>query len=450
MFQSLSLRARLSALLGAVLALGLAIGVGLLILHASSRVRAEADSSTRLARELVATSLGRLETSADPSLALRQMLDDVAKLRHVRIFLDTKPSQNDGRVNDDRRAPDWFASLVMPRVSETRVKLDGHGGLEGTLIIAANPADEIDEIWDEILSLTLGGAGLGLVAFLLISLVASRTLRPVSGLAEGLARLERGDHDVRFAPDGPPELIAIADRINALAETLKRLDDENHRLVQRMIHVQDEERRDIARDLHDEIGPFLFAIRAGVGALARKLSGPAPNVIALESDCRRIDEQLAQLQQVNRSILGRLRPAALEEMGLLGALEALAQGWREINPEIRIQLMARDAGEAIDEDIALTAYRVVQEGLTNVFRHSGASLVEVNVSRGKRDDGDTLCIQLRDNGSGVDGDNREGIGLRGMSERVAAQGGSLSLVSTQPGGALLSALLPLRTAARPD
>ena len=383
MFQSLSLRARLSALLGAVLALGLAIGVGLLILHASSRVRAEADSSTRLARELVATSLGRLETSADPSLALRQMLDDVAKLRHVRIFLDTNPSQNDSRVNDDRRAPDWFASLVMPRVSETRVKLDGHGGLEGTLIIAANPADEIDEIWDEILSLTLGGAGLGLVAFLLISLVASRTLRPVSGLAEGLARLERGDHDVRFSPGGPPELIAIADRINALAETLKRLDDENHRLVQRMIHVQDEERRDIARDLHDEIGPFLFAIRAGVGALARKLSGPAPDAIALESDCRRIDEQLAQLQQVNRSILGRLRPAALEEMGLLGALEALAQGWREINPEIRIELMARDAGEAIDEDIALTAYRVVQEGLTNVFRHSGANLVEVSVTREK-------------------------------------------------------------------
>ena len=103
MFQSLSLRARLSALLGAVLALGLAIGVGLLILHASSRVRAEADSSTRLARELVATSLGRLETSADPSLALRQMLDDVAKLRHVRIFLETKRAAT--RQTRQRRSP---------------------------------------------------------------------------------------------------------------------------------------------------------------------------------------------------------------------------------------------------------------------------------------------------------------------------------------------------------
>jgi two-component system sensor histidine kinase UhpB len=444
MFQSLSLRARLSALLGAVLALGLAIGVGLLILHATSRVRAEADSSTRLAQELVATALDRLDKSPNPSVALQQMLDDVAKLRHVRIYLEATPPQQSPRLNDDRRAPDWFASLVMPRASETRVKLDGHGGLEGSLVIAANPADEIAEIWDEILSLTFGGAGLGLVAFALVSMAASRTLRPVSALAEGLARLERGDHDVRFAPGGPPELVAIADRINDLAETLKKLDDENHRLMQRMIHVQDEERRDIARDLHDEIGPFLFAIRAGVGALARKLSAPEPDAATLEADCRRLDEQLAQLQQVNRRILGRLRPAALEEMGLPGALEALAQGWREINPEIRIELIARDLDDGVSDETALTAYRVVQEGLTNVFRHSGANLVEVTIGRNESDGGGELLIALRDNGSGVVAENREGIGLRGMSERVAAQGGSLSLVSVQPRGALLTARLPIR------
>jgi two-component system sensor histidine kinase UhpB len=443
MFQSLSLRARLSALLGAVLALGLTIGVGLLILHASSRVRAEADSSTRLARELVASALQRLESTPDPSVALRQMLDDVAKLRHVRIYLGSEAPQKSKAVSDGRRAPDWFAALVMPRASEIRVKLDEHGPLNGDLIIASNPADEISEIWDEIVSLTLGGVGLGIVAFVLISLVASRALRPVSALAEGLARLERGDHDVRIALSGPPEFIAIADRINALAATLKQLDDENHRLVQRMIHVQDEERRDIARDLHDEIGPFLFAIRAGIGALARKLSTLAPDAAALESDCRRIDDQLAQLQQVNRRILGRLRPAALEEMGLFGALEALAQSWRDINPEIHIELAARDAGEGVSEDIALTAYRVMQEGLTNVFRHSGASLVEVSVTRRKRDAVEELFVTLRDNGSGIAAKSREGIGLRGMSERVAAQGGSLSLVTLQPSGALLTARLPL-------
>jgi two-component system sensor histidine kinase UhpB len=440
MFQSLSLRARLSALLGAVLALGLAIGVGLLVLHAASRVRAEADSSTRLAQELVATALDRLHTNPNPSAALQQMLGDVAKLRHVRIFLESNPPGRNAGQNDDRRAPEWFSSLVMPRVNETRVKLDGHGDLTGDLIIAANPADEIAEIWDEIASLTLGGAALGLVAFALISLVASLTLRPVSALADGLERLERGDLEVRFAPGGPPEFVAIAERINALAAALKRLDEENHRLVQRMIHVQEEERRDIARDLHDEIGPFLFAIRAGIGALARRLSTSAPDAAALAADCRRLDGQLAQLQQVNRRILERLRPAALEEMGLAVALEALAQGWREINPEICVDLAMHDFGDALPQEIALTAYRVAQEGLTNVFRHSNASRVEVGVTR---DAQNCLLVTLRDDGSGVAATNRDGVGLRGMSERVAAQGGSLSLSSAEPHGALLVARLPL-------
>jgi two-component system sensor histidine kinase UhpB len=438
MLQSLSLRVRLSALLGAVLALGFSIGVGLLVLHASARVRAEADSSTRLARELVATALERLDKSADPALALRQMLGDVAKLRHVRIFMEGQPAAEQ-KIAEERRAPDWFASLIMPGANVTRIALEGHGGLGGELVIASNPADEIAEIWEEIVSLALGGAGLGLVAFAFVSLAASRTLQPVSAFAEGLARLERGDYDVRFAPKGPPEIVTIAERINALAATLKRLDAENHRLVQRMIHVQDEERRDIARDLHDEIGPILFAIRIGVGALTRKLAA-APDLAALDAECRRIDAQLAQLQQVNRRILGRLRPAALEEMGLQGALEALAQGWREVDNRVAIELSVAELGDASNEDIALAAYRIVQEGLTNVFRHSGATLVKVNIIRGP---GQMLSIDIQDNGSGLDQNSREGIGLRGMSERVAALGGRLTLSSTRPTGALVQARLPL-------
>jgi two-component system sensor histidine kinase UhpB len=439
MLQRLSLRVRLSALLGAVLALGLGIGVGLLVLHASARVRAEVDSSTRLARELVSTALARLKESADPSMALQHMLSDVAKLRHVRIFLEGQPSRERNGAQE-RRAPDWFVSLVMPRASVTRIKLDEHKHLAGELVIASNPADEIAEIWEEIVSLALGGAGLGLVAFAFVSLVASRALQPVSAFAEGLARLERGDHDVRFAPKGPPELVTIAERINALAATLKRLDAENHELIQRMLHVQDEERRDIARNLHDEIGPILFALRIGVGTLARQLA-TAQETAKLNDECRRIDAQLSELQQVNRRILGRLRPAALEEMGLTGALEALAQGWRDTNPGVAIELNVAP-GESINEETALTAYRIVQEGLTNVFRHSGATQVTVKVGQALRE----LSIEIQDNGAGFGENRREGIGLRGMSERVAAQGGRLRFSSAKPAGALLEAHLPLEHA----
>ncbi len=436
MLQSLSLRMRLSLLLGAVLALGLALGVGLLILHAGARVRAEADGATRLARELAEATLTRLETAVDPKAEIARLLADAQRLRHVRVALEGAEAAPPAT---DNRAPQWFATLALPKAAVTRVETPRGAAI----IIAANPADEIAEIWQEIIWLAIGGAGIAAAAFALVSLAVSRTLRPVATLAEGLRRLERGDHCVRVPGDGSPEFVAIAERINALAATLQNLDDENHRLVRRMIHVQDEERRDIARDLHDEIGPFLFTVRAGVGALARKAAGPSADPMRLAEDCARIDAQIAALQQVNRRILGRLRPAALEEMGLADAIEALAQGWRETNPQVAISLSLDGALGAIEEEIALTAYRIVQEGLTNAFRHSGADRVEVSAKRANCE----LRIDVRDNGSGLDaaaGPNA-GLGLRGMSERVGALGGSLTLVNDPDGGAHLTASLPLLT-----
>ncbi|MFO1102542.1 MAG: histidine kinase [Methylocystis sp.] len=436
MFRRLSLRLRLSLLLGAVLALGLALGVGLLVLHAGARVRAEADGATRLARELVEATLPRLEAAPDPQAEIARLLADVRRLRHINVTLagETTPAKD-----DVDRAPRWFARLVLPNAAVMRIET-GHGAI----LISPNPADEIAEIWQEIVWLTIGGAGIAAAAFGLVSLAVSRTLRPVATLADGLQRLERGEHSLRVPADGSPEFVVIAERINALAATLQQLDEENRRLVRRMIHVQDEERKDIARDLHDEIGPFLFTVRAGVGALARRAAAPGAEPARLAEDCARIDAQIAALQQVNRRILGRLRPAALEEMGLADALQALAQGWREANPGVAIALSLDGASGDLEEGIALTAYRIVQEGLANALRHSGAEEVEVSVARAKG----ALHIVVRDNGAGLDAtrdpSSSGGLGLRGMSERVGALGGALTLTNDPQGGARLAASLPLR------
>ncbi|TDX66802.1 two-component system sensor histidine kinase UhpB [Methylosinus sp. sav-2] len=436
MLKGLSLRARLLALLGATLATGLALGVGLLMLHAASRVRAESDSTARLAREFVATALASVEESDDPLAALRDRLAEVERLRHIHIYMAGSGAAG-ARMGDCRRAPGWFAALVAGPPSETRIALDGRGRLRGELALAADPGDEIDEIWEEVWALALGAAALALAGFGVVSVVLSRALAPVSTLAEALRRIEQGDRDVRMAAGDAPEFVAIAGRVDALAETLARFDAENRALVERIIHVQDEERRDIARDLHDEIGPFLFSIRAGLGALARKLEG------ARREDCLNIDAQLGALQQVNRRILGRLRPAALDEMGLEGALQALAQGWRDLDPDVALGLHIDETGEPLDESIALTAYRIVQEGLTNVFRHASATRVDVSVERIEAGGKTELRVTVRDDGAGVPEGAREGIGLRGMGERVAALGGRLTLETATPRGALLVARLPL-------
>lgn len=431
MLHSLSLRSRLSLLLGAVLAAALTAGFALLILHAGARVRTEAEAATRLARELVEATLPQLERAFDPKADLDRLLADARRLRHVRVTLEGAEPVD----APESRAPAWFAALVMHAPPAARLQTP-----LATIVIAPNPADEIAEVWQEVVWLAIGAVAIAAAAFALVSYAVSRALRPVSALSDGLQRLERGDHTVRVAGDGPPEFVAIAERVNTLAATLQRLDDENRRLVRRMIHVQDEERRDIARDLHDEIGPFLFTVRAGVGALARKAAAPGAEPARLAEECGRIDSQIAALQQVNRRILGRLRPAALEEMGLADALQALARGWRESHPEVAIELSLDGAQGEIDETIALTAYRVAQEGFANAFRHSGATRVSLRTTRGEHG----LRIEIGDNGVGLPPTAKgNGLGLRGMSERVSALGGALAIANNSQGGAILTATLPI-------
>jgi len=429
MLDRLPLRSRLSFLLGGVLAAGLLFGVALLTLQAGARIRAEADAATSLAQDFLEDALLRARAAQDPEAELARIVDQARKFRHLRIYREgVEPAPPRSAAS---RAPAWFASLLNPPEKVIRIALEPP--LQGALLIALDPADEIFEIWQEIAGLAPGGALVAIAAFALLFAAVSHALAPVSALSESLQRLELGERSVRVAPGASPEFVAITDRINALAAALERLDEENHKLLQRMIEVQEDERKAVARDLHDEIGPFLFSIRAGVGALARKGANEA-----LEADCARIDAQVASLQQVNRGILSRLRPAALEEMGLAEALRALAQGWRDRHPEIVIDLRVDDC--AVKEAAALAAYRVVQEGLTNAFRHSGASRVEIAV---ERDGACLLRIDVRDDGRGLAPGWREGLGLRGMRERLAAQGGALTLVNGAQGGAELEARLPL-------
>ncbi len=430
----LSLRARLSLLLVLVLLAGLAAGLGALVMHAGGRIGAESDAAIRLARELVETKAPQLAKAPDPLAELEKLFTDVRRLRHVRIAQADAPQS----VVRDPVAPEWFSALVMPAPAESRIVTP-----VATIVVSANPLDEIDEVWQELVWLSMGALTLALVALALGSLGLSRALRPVVAVADSLSRLEGGDYWIRLAPEGPPEFVDIAERINALAIKLQRLDADNRALVQRMIGVQEQERRDIARDLHDEIGPVLFTARATIGALARRAATGSVEPALLAADCRRIDAQIAALQEINRRILGRLRPPALEEMGLADALAALARGWRNAHPEIVLDVLGEAAPEGLDDRVALAAYRVVQEGLTNAYRHAGASRIEVRIDQAVG----VLRICVQDNGAGFDAITGDGVGsglglgLRGMKERLAALGGSLQ-IERPDGGVCLVATIP--------
>ena len=442
----LSIRTRLNLLIGALLLLALAANVALIVWSAGPRIRAEDTSILKVTRQTVERALADLQSSPDPARELAALLDKLSDVRHVRVELEPPPgakSLHPRLALYETSVPDWFTALIAADRAPLRIPAAIAGKPLGTIVIAAKPSDEIAEIWAAASSALTGGLVLIAAVYALTTLAVRQALMPIQNLSSALRVMRDGNYEVELESTGPPELAAISSKLNELAQTLSQTRSQNSRLAGQIISVEDHERRELARELHDEFGPYLFAIRANVTALQAEAARDAsPQALERARKCASTLEQISALQQMNRRVLHRLRPPALSELGLEGALHTLIALWRENNPGVTITL---DRDElAIGETTALTIYRVVQEGLTNAFRHANASRIAIKVVAGLPG---RVHISVRDNGSGVASANKPGFGLSGMSERVWALGGTLAMSTGEGGGVTLDVDLPLAIAA---
>jgi two-component system sensor histidine kinase UhpB len=342
--------------------------------------------------------------------------------------------------------PAWFVALIHPEKTSVSVPVSIHAK-PTALVITSIPNDEIAEIWDGIVTQLEVGSAVVVALFLITMMVVGRALAPLEALSQAMGRIEAGSYDVRVEPGGAPELAAICTRLNHLAMTLGEAVEEKRRLAERAVSLQDAERKEIARELHDEFGPYLFALRAHAGAMMR-LAGPdeRPDANALHKHGGAILEQVNALQQLTRRILEKLRPVGLAELGLREALGALLRLWHESHPNVAIETTISPSLGKTGETADLTIYRVVQEALTNVFRHAGATEVNVSIAPAKRSAGlretrDYALVRVSDNGRGLQPDQKFGLGLTGMRERLLALGGTLTVVSGES-GVTLEAMVP--------
>ncbi|WFU75272.1 histidine kinase [Bradyrhizobium sp. CB2312] len=447
MWQNLSLRARINLLLALLLALGLAVNIGRQVAEAGPRVQAEDQSVIRLAREFIEMIVADLNEAPDPDARLNQIPRDLSRLRHVSIALmdssgsPLTPPRPD--TDDDARGPPaWFVSLVHPEQTAVSVPVSVHGK-PGSLLITSHPDDEIAEIWDGIVTQLEVGSVIALALFFLMMTVVGRALTPLQSLSDVMAELEGGRYEARVAPGGAPELAAICTKLNHLAATLGEAVEDKRRLAERAVSLQDIERKEIARELHDEFGPYLFSLRAHASALAKQADGRDPSTDAVRKHGSAMMEQINALQQFNRRVLERLRPVGLAELGLRQALESLSRLWRESHPDVAIETSISPAlGPTTGETADLTIYRIVQEALTNVFRHAGATSVNVVIEPVEQAGGRSCArVRISDNGRGMEPGQKLGFGLVGMRERILALGGTLNVVSGD-GGLTLEALVP--------
>lgn len=259
-------------------------------------------------------------------------------------------------------------------------------------------------------------------------------------LAGGLAWYAlRRAHDARAQ-------LALREQAEAQARDLLL---HNRELARQLIALQESERLALARELHDELGQGCAAVRAETALI--RLCGAADRAATLAS-VERADRAAQQLYQAVRGMLRRLRPANLDELGLVAALQELCESWEERSGVPCIfhhEALPRELGDAVD--IAL--YRVTQEALTNVMRHAKASAVRVKLGRSAQGE---LQLSVEDDGRGMDLDAAtRGLGLLGATERAAALGGELEVHAAPGAGVRLVLRVPLpaavvRADARPE
>ncbi len=305
MWQKLSLRARLNTLAGAHSLAGPGDQYHAAVLEAGPRVQAEDQSVIRLAREFIETLVVSLNETPDPDARLTKIIQDLNRLRHVSITrqqdaAEVKPSAADDLDDDGEPSsvPAWFVALVHPEKTAVNVPISIHGK-PGSLVITSHPDDEMNEIWDGIVTQLLVGSAIAITLFLVTMMVVSRALAPIQSLSEAMTNIEAGAYDTRVKPGGSPELAAICAKLNHLAATLGDAVEEKRRLAERAVSLQDAERKEIARELHDEFGPYLFALRAHASSLMRIADAREPNTDALRKHgvCHpRADKRLAAVQ----------------------------------------------------------------------------------------------------------------------------------------------------------
>lgn len=351
-------------------------------------------------------------------------------LRHVRVSMA-------GRVAPVRTkaptAPAWFEALIGVEDVTRVVRVDGRA-----VRIAAHAGDEVAEAWGELTGWLMVAAAALPLAALAIWIAATRALAPLSEFGRALDAMARDEPGGAVTAAGTPELEAVSARIAALDARLIAERRRNAELSRALVELQDAERAGIAREVHDELGPLLFAVGVDTHALLRAAECARIDRAEVRARARSIADLVAEVRALSRRILGRLRPMALDHLPLSAVLADLFAAVRTRHPEVVLEARTTGDLDALGPLLTPTLYRVVQEAVLNALRHGRPSRVSVIVSASERE----VRVTVADDGPGVGEAAPAGHGMLGMRERVAALGGTVRIGTGELGGAGVKAVLP--------
>jgi two-component system, NarL family, sensor histidine kinase UhpB len=433
-------------------------GGSIAVLRARAQTRVEMAASIHLAEALVGDAVALAHQQLPAEQFLANLPVQLRSIRHVRIAVKNEsgipiratPPADAAAARAS--APRWFTELVAPPVEIRNVPVVINGGKVGEVEIVGEPGDEIAEFWQN------AAAMAGTIVLLNVAMVGilyvlfGRVLGPLTALAGGLSDLKRQSYDVRMPNPQTRELAAITDHFNALASALETARAENLRLNRQLITAQDDERRRTALELHDEVGPCLFGLKANASSIASAAAAlPDKDKHVIAERLRDTVAIVDHLQAINRSMLERLRPMALGHVPLKDMLGELVREQERRHARISFSFSAANIERSYGDSIDLTIYRCLQESLTNAVRHAQARQITIELhAEAKR----RLALSVRDDGCGIHPGKIAGFGMRGMQERVEGLGGRYTIESEAGNGTCVRVTLPLaeiaNVAASPD
>jgi len=445
-----TLEARVGAVLtGSLLAL-LLVAAQLWVLERRAAIHEEVSAATRVAEQFLKPRLAALAAAPDPAseASLIAELNELGRLRANALEV----RHADGRLlhhspeplwKAGREAPAWFAAWVAPRVEGWSHE---YGGLRIALVPDTSRATL--DAWDDLRAALGWAAALLLLVWLGSRVALRRALAPLQRVDDALMEAADGQFQTRLPEFGVREIDRVAMAYNRLADSLMDTRAANRRLgddrdfARALQHRLEIERRILARELHDELGQGIAAVRAIAGSILQRarhdpqLHGSAQAMLAMTG----------QMQDGARAILGRLRSFPSDAGSLHQTLHSHCMQWQQIHPgillEVQLDATPETVAASVSEQQALALLRVLQESLTNVARHARASQVLVRLALIDQ----ALTLSITDDGHGMPlADSPPGhFGINGMRERMAELGGRLSLERPEGGGLRVAAWLPVR------
>ncbi len=425
----MSLKSQLLIYINSLLLLSMFVGLITIVMVTQKNVREEVLSTMNLAEFAIEQGVKK-----NPDFYLFQRennelgISELSEIRHLRIQFfnndDILLEETLNTIDEIKPPPSWFISLIENLSQEiffSKINIEQRGELTGYILIKPEPIYEYAEIWQQIkVGLWIIGAFLILINIVVLILF-SHMIKPINKIIEGFEKLESGNFKSKIKKSNILELDIIGKKFNSMIDNLRQSNNKIHQLSQNLIDVQEQEKSELARDLHDELGQSLTALQAEAASISKSTKKKSRdeaifNVIKLSKN----------MMLSTREIIKKLNLGLIEDLGFESALIDLFENWKRRFKGVKFEYkMDEKSFKKITKKKTAHLYRIFQEALTNIAKHSSPKKIQINIKH--LENNDRTRILISNDGINNDLSNQEGLGLIGIAERVDQINGTLEV-----------------------